>query len=902
MGRFYTRIILISLVAILSGGMLNAQTLSWKQIGADITGSGNFGKNVSFNNDGTIMAVGAPYPTGTGSVEVYENQNGTWTQLGSTLTGDASTDNFGRNVSLNADGTVLAVGAPYDGDYGYVRIYEYSGGSWVAKGSPNKISGTEIGDLFGFSVSLSGDGSIVAIGAYLNTTGKGQVSLFEIQGGTWTPIGVIPGQDYNEYFGYSVSLSSDGNMVAAGAYYNDDFVTNAGVTRVYYNNSGSWDPMGTDIFGKFANDRSGAAVSFNSDATKGTKLAVGSFYKTVSTNAQTGCVRVYEYSGGDWSQIGSDIDGTNSGAQFGKSVDLNDDGSMFVAGAPVWSSVKGKAKVYKYNSGTGNYDLQIGTDILGTVNNYGLGYSVAINNDGTVVGIGTDAGNLARAFSTNTTWTGAVNVDWATAGNWDVNEVPDANRNVVIPVGATNYPTLTGAASCYDLTIQSSADGTGSLIGQSNLTVSGAITVQRYLTGVDKWHLISSPAPGQTVASFLTSNSKISSKGTSPVYRAMSDYDEGTNLWNSFFTDAQAGNMTAGKGFEILTNADGVVTFTGTMESSTVLSAVTTSGDGWNCLGNPYPSAIYMNEEAYASDNFLTVNSASIDDGSYQAVYVWNPVTSSYDITGSAGSALTIAAGQAFMVKAKTAGNLSFTTAMQNHNSSVEFKGGIGIQEIKLFAKMAERTSSTKINFREGMSDGLDVGYDVGMFKTDFNLYTRLIKDNGVDFGIQYLPENYLKSSEIALGFESNTSGTVELFAELTNLPEGISVVLEDRLTGTFTELNDGDVYSVQVEKSESAKGRFYLHTSSAVTSVDGITTDTNFNAYYSNERIVIAGQVNGKAKAMLFDVMGRKITDIELERSTFNFIPTSGMKNGIYMLNIQYESGMYSKKIAVSR
>ncbi len=77
------------------------------------------------------------------------------------------------------------------------------------------------------------------------------------------------------------------------------------------------------------------------------------------------------------------------------------------------------------------------------------------------------------------------------------------------------------------------------------------------MTGMD-WHLVSSPAPGQTIASFLTTNSGISSKGTDPdpVYRAMADYNEGTNLWNGYFTDAQAGNMDAGKGFELRTDVE----------------------------------------------------------------------------------------------------------------------------------------------------------------------------------------------------------------------------------------------------------------------------------------------------------------------------------------------------------
>ena len=84
---------------------------------------------------------------------------------------------------------------------------------------------------------MSSDGSVVAIGAYQNDgsgTDSGHVRVYENNNGTWTQIGSdIDGESSSDYSGWSVSLSSDGTVVAIGAIYDDDTSTNAGHVRIY---------------------------------------------------------------------------------------------------------------------------------------------------------------------------------------------------------------------------------------------------------------------------------------------------------------------------------------------------------------------------------------------------------------------------------------------------------------------------------------------------------------------------------------------------------------------------------------------------------------------------------------------------------------------------------------------
>ncbi|MDB2707125.1 hypothetical protein N9Z30_05485 [Pseudomonadales bacterium] len=160
----------------------------------------------------------------------------TWLQRGSDIDGEAAGDRSGVSVSLSADGSVVAIGASgNDGngiDAGHVRLYAWDGSSWVQRGSD--IDGEAAGDKSGRSVSLSADGSVVAIGAVWNVgngSDAGHVRLYAWDGSSWVQRGSdIDGEAAEDRSGSSVSLSADGSVVAIGAYENDG---NAGHVRVY---------------------------------------------------------------------------------------------------------------------------------------------------------------------------------------------------------------------------------------------------------------------------------------------------------------------------------------------------------------------------------------------------------------------------------------------------------------------------------------------------------------------------------------------------------------------------------------------------------------------------------------------------------------------------------------------
>ena len=199
-------------------------------------------------------------------------------QLGSDIDGEATNDNYGSSVSLSSDGTRVAIGARYnDGggsNSGHVRIYDWNGTAWAQAGSD--IDGEAAGDNSGSSVSLSSDGTRVAIGAEGNDGGgsnSGHVRIYDWNGTAWAQAGSdIDGEAAGDRFGASVSLSSDGTRVAIGATNNDGTGSNAGHVRVYDWTNGAWAQTGSDIDGEAADDYSGSSVSLSSD---GTRVAIG---------------------------------------------------------------------------------------------------------------------------------------------------------------------------------------------------------------------------------------------------------------------------------------------------------------------------------------------------------------------------------------------------------------------------------------------------------------------------------------------------------------------------------------------------------------------------------------------------------------------------------------------------
>jgi hypothetical protein len=376
-------------------GMYGLSIIPFTQIGSDINGESGgdrSGFSVSLNDNGNIIAIGAPLNEidNSGHVRIYELNGSAWIQKGQDIDGEDASDQFGYVVSLSADGNIVAVGAPYnDGsgnDAGHTRIYEWNGSIWIQKGLD--LDGGVAGDQFGWTVSLSADGNDVAIGARVNDTGannSGRVLIYGWNGSEWIQKGLdIFGELGNDQSGYSVSLSNDGNIVAIGAIFNDGGGNASGHTRIFEWNGSAWIQKGLDIDGEASNDQSGLSVSLRGN---GNIVAIGASYND-DGGSNSGHTRIYEWNGSVWIQKGSDIDGEAAGDRSGLTVSLSNDGNVVAIGAILnngGGSNSGHTRIYSWN---GSVWIQKGPDIDGDSAGIQSGYSVSLSADGSIVAIG----------------------------------------------------------------------------------------------------------------------------------------------------------------------------------------------------------------------------------------------------------------------------------------------------------------------------------------------------------------------------------------------------------------------------------------------------------------------------------------------------------------------------------
>ena len=367
-----------------------------------------------------------------------------WVQQGSDIDGEAAGDYSGVSVRLSSDGSVLAIGASLnDGggtDSGHVRVYSWNGSSWIQRGGD--IDGEAADDGSGFSISLSSDGSVLAIGEYLNDSNgnnSGRVRVYSWNGSSWIQRGGdIDGEAAGDNSGHRISLNSAGDILAIGAYGNDGGGINSGHVRVYSWNGSSWIQQGSDINGEAANDFSGLGVSLNST---GNILAIGA----PVNSGYRGHVRVYSWNGSSWIQRGGDIDGEAAGDNSGSSVSLNSAGDILAIGAygnDGGGINSGHVRVYSWN---GSSWIQRGGDIDGEAANDGSAFSVSLNSTGDILAIGAftnDGGGADSGHVRVYSWNGSSwiqrggDIDGEAANDYSGRDVSLSSDGNVLAIGA----------------------------------------------------------------------------------------------------------------------------------------------------------------------------------------------------------------------------------------------------------------------------------------------------------------------------------------------------------------------------------------------------------------------------------------------------------------------------------
>ena len=492
-----------------------------------------------------------------------------------------------------------------------------------------------------------------------------------------------------------------------------------------------------------------------------------------------------------------------------------------------------------------------------------------------------------------------------------------------LTVDGTSSLTVTGDfTNSGTVTLNSTSDDFSSLIVSGAVT--GDITYNRFVNSYNDgfgggWDLVGSPAV-MTIKDFITANgANIQVLGDD---YAFSQYDNAAGDWIRYATGSQVGSFTTGQGYSMATvevsppppgAAGATVAFTGAMQTTSqsinVINNNGLNGVGrrWNLVSNPFPSYINGNTAAGAT-NFIDTNLAVID-GNYGAVYGWNG--SSYTIYNLLDGAFSIAPGQGFWIAAASESEvaLDFTAAMRTTTGSGDFVTGpqpltyyVGL---KLYNGETQK-ATTDFYFRDGLSLGLDTGYDAGAFNQSTKLSTRLPGGSQeTAFARNAMGMDAMQNTRVPLEIRQNVGQAFTISIADMELPEDIYVYLEDTLNGTLTSLKDQD-FELTAQSDLSGVDRFFIVFKSNSVLSNGDTLGINaLNVYKANTDsfVTIAGisPELGKLNVSLYNILGQTVREKALSSATATQrVSTQGLASGFYIVQIKSGNQTAVKKIIV--
>lgn len=304
----------------------------------------NFGSSLALSRDGRTIAIGAPgNARKAGFVRVFK-WNFTlkvWYKVGSDLNGDHAYSEVGSSLAISQSGAAIIIGSKGNGisSFGYSRVYQYSGLSndWERLGGDigEEITGENVE---GVSVDLNWNARYIAIGARANKRNgekSGYTRVFQLAtSDQWVQVGnSIYGDSAFDYSGASISLNGDGDIIAIGA---NGSKNDTGHTRVYkyVAESNKWEKLGQDLPGDEINGFSGSSISLTFD---GKALAIGAY----GSGRMRGSAKLYTFFGSSWRQVGLNLSGETNYDYSGASVSFSKSGDRIAIGSPFHNGVKG---------------------------------------------------------------------------------------------------------------------------------------------------------------------------------------------------------------------------------------------------------------------------------------------------------------------------------------------------------------------------------------------------------------------------------------------------------------------------------------------------------------------------------------------------------------------------------
>jgi hypothetical protein len=597
---------------------------------------------------------------------------------------------------------------------------------------------------------------------------------------------------------------------------------------------------------------------------------------------------------------------------------------------------------WSYSGGTG-------ATINGTTNSVSVDYlATATAGQLTVIAQNTCGNSTSRSLSispaTRGIWAGNTNSDWVIVSNWSCPDLPLTTTDVVIPF-TPNQPVIATDVACNKLTIdnnasltinpkysltlsgdfvnngaiilKSDATGTGSFLDNGTITQTGTATAERYLS-TNKYHYISSPLNGM----------KANDVAISDHYYY---YDESVvamnNDWMKGWIKPGVKDMTPALGFALYNGAEAKLLFNkgkfnyGDIPISlsyTVHSWSTANiADGWNLIGNPYPSAI-------DADAFITANKDYIEGALYFWTYIgntgWNLNGSDYacyTLAGGAGSKpgtngpamtspLYIAQSQGFFVRkiSTSTHDVIFSNSMRTVKPDAHFfKGEKDIQ--RAYMSLTNKDSlynQILLAFTDESTMNYDNGWDAVKLRGNTKLALYSLSE-AKECIIQAQPKVVDEDRVIPLGFEAKVTGDLTMNLEsLEKIEPSLNIYLIDKLTNKITNLRKQKSYAFY-----SGTG-IYQNRFKVVFTAKDMEETTKLLAgevkVYANDRQVIVelpASAKDGGQVRIFDLLGNMVVSRPFAEEYLLTIPLN-VKGGIYLVEVKTTESKTVGKVYINQ
>lgn len=361
--------------------------------------NGNITKNVKYFDSGNHSITIRATDTGSNIYDEAFNMNNSYLRFESSFTevDGHLIDNWGRFLALDTDGDTMVVGAFTNNnlgvDAGAAFIYTRTGITWTKQATliPATPRAPIADDYYGFAVAISGDGNTAVIGAHrwdFSGTNTGLFFVWKRSGVTWTQsqyFSTPASLNLNEHLGFDIKLTQDGSRLIVSEPFSSDGVNNPGQVHIYTR------PDANTIYSYLTSINSptpqnaeflGHNLALTPD---GNTLALNAPYRD-TTHVDSGVIYVYTWNGSTYIHQSTLTNPTPATSEIFSAWALNisNDGNHLVTSSYAENSNTGASYYYSRTAGVWSSSTQIIPNFTPAAGSY-FGYNPCLNADGDVL-------------------------------------------------------------------------------------------------------------------------------------------------------------------------------------------------------------------------------------------------------------------------------------------------------------------------------------------------------------------------------------------------------------------------------------------------------------------------------------------------------------------------------------